>query len=205
MAVLGKSPELIPARMRKCCNPTMSLPGWFGLLMLWLCFSDHVASAQVTHEYQLKAVFLYNFSRYTDWPPEAFENVSSPLVIGILGRDPFGPYLEEAVKGETVDHRPLRVERFKRIEDVKDVHILFISDSEAKRLPAILAKLQGRSILTVSDMNNFAATGGMVHFLTQSNKIHLQINLDALKAAKLTMSSKVLRAADKVLGEGGEK
>ena len=118
------------------------------------------------------------------------------LVIGILGKDPFGPYLEEAVRGESVNGRPLVIQHFHRVEEIQNCQILFISDSEAKRLPDILAKLQGRSILTVSDMENFSPHGGMVRLLTVNNKMQLRINVDALHAAGLTMSSKVLRAAE---------
>ncbi|MDB6020750.1 MAG: YfiR family protein [Pedosphaera sp.] len=170
---------------------------WIALFAVWLWLAPGgTAQAQMSHEYQIKAVFLYNFSRFSDWPPEAFASPEAPLVIGVLGKDPFGPYLEQAVRGETVNNRPIIIEHYRRVEEVKTVHILFISDSETKRLPAILARLSGRSILTVSDIDNFVHNGGMVRFITINNRIQLRINLDALKAARLTMSSKVLRAAD---------
>ena len=147
-------------------------------------------------EYQLKAVFLYNFSKFTDWPEDAFTSPDAPIVIGVLGKDPFGHYLQEAVQGWKVGGRTLVVQNYRRIEDVKTVHILFISESESRRMPEILAQLRGRSILTVSDAENFAVNGGMVNFITLNNRIHLRINTDALKAARLTMSSKILRAAE---------
>jgi len=152
--------------------------------------------AQISREYQIKAVFLYNFAQFTEWPPEAFSGPQDPLVIGILGTDPFGPSLEEAVRAEKVNHRSLEIRRFSRADEIKTCHILFISGSEPERLGEILASLRGRSILTVSDTDDFARRGGMVQFVTRNNKIHLRINMDALKAAGLTASSKLLRSAE---------
>jgi hypothetical protein len=168
----------------------------FALLLIWLSLAPAEVCAQASREYQIKAVFLYNFSKFTDWPADAFASSDAPLVIGVLGKDPFGPHLQEAVRAEKVAGRALVVQNFTRVEDIKTVHILFISDSEARRVPDILARLRGRSILTVSDAENFATNGGMVRFLTANNRIHLRINSDALKAARLTMSSKILRAAE---------
>jgi hypothetical protein len=151
---------------------------------------------RISREYQIKGVFLFNFAQFTEWPPEAFSGPQAPLVIGILGTDPFGPALEEVVRGEKVNHRPLEVRRFSGAGEINNCHILFISRSQSGRLEEILASLQGRSILTVSDMEEFARRGGMVQFVTRDNKIHLQINLEALKAATLTVSSKLLRSAE---------
>ncbi|MDB6123717.1 MAG: YfiR family protein [Pedosphaera sp.] len=164
-----------------------------GFIFLLLAIN---APAQISREYQLKAVFLYNFAQFTEWPPDAFADPQAPLVIGVLGRDPFGAYLDEAVRGEKINGRPLIVQRYSGIQDVQNTHILFISDSESKHLLPILASLQGRSILTVSDMEDFVPRGGMVRFLTTNNKIQLKINVNAVKAARLSISSKILRSAE---------
>ena len=124
-------------------------------------------------------------------------------MIGVLGRDPFGLRLDEAVRSEQVNRRSLVVIRYKRVEDVKGCQMLFIGDSETRRLPSILTKLAGRSILTVSDIDSFAGAGGMVRFVTVKHSVQLEINLEALNAAKLTMSSKLLRAAQ--ILPGGRK
>jgi hypothetical protein len=147
-------------------------------------------------EYQLKAVFLFNFAQFVDWPASAFPAPDTPLVIGILGRDPFGTYLDETVRGETVKGHPLAVQRFRRVEDITTCHILFISGAEEGRLEQVLAGLKGRSILTVGDVEGFAARGGMIRFLTDQNRIRLRINLEVAKADDLTVSSKLLRPAE---------
>jgi hypothetical protein len=147
-------------------------------------------------EYQLKAVFLYNFAQFIEWPREAFSDANAPLVIGVLGNDPFGPYLDETIKNEKVHERPLDVKRFRTLDEVKACHILFISISEKENVKDICLKLKSTNILTVGDTPNFTKHGGMVRFFTEENKTRIRINLEATKNADLTISSKLLRLAD---------
>jgi hypothetical protein len=151
-----------------------------------------------SREYQVKAVFLFNFAQFVEWPPAAFAGANSPLVIGILGEDPFGAYLDETVRDEKVNTRPLEVQRYHRVDEIKTCHVLFISRSEANRLEQILASLKDRSILIVGDDEDFVQRGGMIRLATAQNKIRLIINIEAAKAANLTISSKLLRSADVV-------
>lgn len=145
-------------------------------------------------EYQVKAVFLFNFAQFVDWPATAFADAQAPLVIGVLGDDPFGPYLDKLVQSEKVGGRPLLVRRFQRLEDAAACHILFVARGAA---PAerVAAALHGHSVLTVGDMDNFARLGGMVRFVTENGKIRLRINVDAAKEEGLVVSSKLLRWA----------
>lgn len=149
---------------------------------------------------QVEAVFLFNFSQFVDWPPNSFRDDHAPLVIGVLGADPFGATLDEVVRDETVNGHALVVQRFRRIEDVSDCQILFVSRSEHNRLEQILSSLHGRSILTVSDLDEFARAGGMIRFVMMENKVRLRINVEAARAAGLTISSKLLQSA-RIVGE----
>jgi hypothetical protein len=164
-------------------------------LMLVAALNCHPAYADADN-YELKAASLGNFPEFTEWPADTFTNASDPLVIGVLGKDPFGNGLEDAVRGKQAHNRPLVVRHFRKVDEVKSCQVLFVSDSETKRLPRILTGLKGRSILTVSDMPDFTSRGGMVSLLAATNQIQLQVNLDILNAAGLTMSSKLLRTAD---------
>ena len=156
-----------------------------------------VARAQASPtEYQVKAVFLFNFSQFVDWPPAAFADNRAPLVIGVLGDDPFGATLDEIVRGETVNGRSLVVRRYQSIDQVAACHILFIDRSQQAQLEAIVAALKNRSVLTVGDFEDFARRGGMVRFVTVGNRIRLRINLAAAQQAELDISSKLLRPAD---------
>jgi hypothetical protein len=169
----------------------------FGLWILLAGLGLNAARGQtVSHEYPLKAVFLLNFAQFTDWPTNAFDQPDSPLVIGVLGDDPFGALLDDAVRGETVNGRKFVVERYRRVEDIKTCHILFISHSEIKRLDKIVENLKGKPVLTVSEIDGPAYRGICVRFIMENNKIHLRINTDSLQAAQLTMSSKLLRVAE---------
>lgn len=165
----------------------------------WLALAASTPAVPAgSREYQIKAVFLFHFAQFVEWPADAFTRPDSPLVIGVLGQDPFGPLLDEAVKGETIDHRPLEVRRFQRIEDVDRCHVLFISRSEGARMPAILARLAHRSILTVSDADGFEAAGGMIRLLTENHHVRLRIDPVTARDAGLTISSKLLRPAEVV-------
>ena len=170
---------------------------WFVMpCLLLLRGQDLPAQTAISKEYQVKAAFLYNFSQFVVWPTEAFPEAQTPLVIGIIGEDPFGAYLDEIVNGEKVNNRPLIIQRYHQVEEIKVCHILFVSQSETKRLEEILARLKGRSILTVGDIDGFAKQGGMIRFVTEKNKVRFGINVEAAKAAKLTISSKLLRPAE---------
>lgn len=152
-------------------------------------------------EYQLKAVFLFNFAQFVQWPPEVFSAPNAPLVIGILGEDPFGGFLDEAVRNEVIENHPLTVRRFRRVEEITTCHILFVSRSEHGQLERILNSLKGRSILTVGDAETFARRGVMIRFVTEANRIRLRINLAAAESEKLKLSSKLLRPAQIVTTE----
>lgn len=152
-------------------------------------------------EYQIKAVFLFNFTRFIEWPPAAFATATSPIVIGVLGEDPFGQALDEAARGEKINGRTLIVQRYRTLADVPACHILFVSRSETARLDEIIAALKTRSVLSVSDAVGFTAQGGMIRFVTEKNRVRLRINLAAAKAAQLTLSSKLLRPAE-IVGPG---
>jgi hypothetical protein len=151
---------------------------------------------ETSTEYQIKAVFLFNFTQFVEWPANAFPEKQSPLVIGVLGQDPFGTYLDETVKGEKVNGHPLVVRRFNNTDEASLCHILFIHSDKTEHLDQVLKTLKGRSILTVGDATDFARNGGMVRFFKENNKIRIRINLEATKAADLTISSKLLRLAE---------
>lgn len=147
-------------------------------------------------EYQVKAVFLYNFTQFVDWPAEAFAAPDAPLVIGILGQDPFENYLDDVVRGEKAGGHPIVVKRFRDIESARDCQLLFVGGEESRRPQAVAAALKDRTILTVGDSEDFSKRGGMIDFVTRQGKIRLQINVGMVRAANLAVSSKLLRLAD---------
>lgn len=171
---------------------------WLALAFVAAVAGPQRAAAQTapSPEHQVEAVFLYHFTRFVTWPPRAFGDAQAPLVVGVLGDDPFGAYLDDVLRGESVNGVPLAARRFRRIDDVGPCLILFVSREGAGRLDAILPHLEGRPVLTVSDAEGFARAGGMVEFVREQGKIGLRINVDAARAAGLTISSKLLRLAE---------
>ena len=155
---------------------------------------------RVSAEYDLKAAFLFRFTQFVDWPPEAFAAASTPITIGVLGADPFGNSLDEIVANEVAHNRRLLVRRFRDVEDVDSCQVLFIGSSEAHRQERVLSALDHRSILTVGETADFTTRSGMIGFVLQGNRLRLSINLSAVRAARLTVSSKLLRQARIVAG-----
>lgn len=173
-----------------------SLLNLFLLALVLLQGSQYVLAQAPSREYQLKAVFLFNFTQFVDWPANAFENAQSPLVIGVIGDNPFGAYLAQTVSGEKINGHPLTVQYYKDEEEIKSCHILFINVNETKKLEQVEETVKGKNILTVSDHPDFLKQGGMIRFVTNNNKIKLQINMEACKESKMVLSSKLLRLAE---------
>jgi hypothetical protein len=173
------------------------------LLVLGVMTSPvEAAPSQVSHEYDLKAAFLFNFAQFVEWPPQAFADANTPITIAILGEDPFGASLDEIVANETAHNRRIVVRRYHSVEEVENCQILFISQSNSRDLKHIASKLDHRSILTVGDTENFAARAGIIGFEVNQRRLRLRINLAAATAMGLTISSKLLRQAA-IVGPGG--
>ncbi|HKC68067.1 MAG TPA: YfiR family protein [Bacteroidia bacterium] len=159
-------------------------------------------SAQIaTREYQVKAAFVFNFTQFVEWSSQSFTTPQTSAVIGILGKDPFGNYLQETITGETINKHPLVIQHFNSVDDVNNCQVLFINISDKNQLRAILQKLKGKNILTISDVNGFAKMGGIVRLYTKDDKINIQINLEAAKEENLLISSKLLKLAEIVTTE----
>jgi hypothetical protein len=184
------APERHALTRRRACSALLLLIAWTTALS---AFHSH---AQLSREFQLKAVFLFNFAQFTEWPTNAFTNSQSPVVIGVLGNDPFGTVLEDTIRGETVHGRKLTVTRFQRIEDIGDCHILYIAAPENRRPERVVEALGTKPILTVSDMGTAAGSGVMIRFVQENNRLRIRINLDAVTQSGLTVSSKLLRASE---------
>jgi hypothetical protein len=146
-------------------------------------------------EYQVKAAFIFNFTKFVEWPASAFTNAKSALCIGVLGDNPFGTDLEKLAQYKSVDERPLVVRACRNLQEATNCHILFISASEKDRLPEIFKALRGLAVLTVSETDGFTDAGGMVNFVAEGKKIRFQINDTNARGAGLKISSKLLSLA----------
>jgi len=157
-------------------------------------------SATAPSEYQVKAVFLFNFAHFVSWPADTFRRPDAPFVIGILGTDPFGSTLDDVVRGETIDHHSFVIKRYQDAREIVDCNILFIGRTEPGRVDEALSALKGHSVLTVSDADGSEHRGVMIGLFTENNRVRLRIDLAAAKAANLTISSNLLRPAEIIGG-----
>ena len=176
----------------------------FGVSLFSFLLLASNASGQIASEYQVKALFLYNFVKFVDWPPDAFASAHDPVTICVVGEDPFGRDLEQALKGKTVNGRELAVRRPSKDFDVKGCQIAFVSSSEKKRFKPLLVLIDAMGILTVGDSGGFTDAGGIINFTMESGKVRFEVNLEGADRAGLKISSKLLGVA-KIVKEGGKR
>jgi len=146
-------------------------------------------------EYQVKAVYLYNFARFVDWSVTAAAAKSDSFAVCVMGQDPFGAILDATLASELIDQRKVVAMRIARPQDASVCQVLFISSSEDARLREILPFLDKMKVLTVSDMPHFSERGGMIQFVPENDKIRFEVNLTNTERAGLSLSSELLRVA----------
>jgi hypothetical protein len=161
-----------------------------------------VLAVPAPSEYQVKAVFLFNFARFVDWPALTFVSERAPFTLCVYGNDPFGADLDAVVQGESVAGRPIEVRRLRDTREFRDCQILYIARDAEREIEQIITALDNRSTLTVSDVEGAARRGVMIRMMTVGGKIRLRVNVDAARAAHLTISSNLLRSAEIVGGPG---
>ena len=166
----------------------------FWVLPLALVFSAADLPAQID-EYQLKAAFLYNFAKFVEWPPPAFGGQADPITICIVGQNPFGHTLEDAVVGKQVGGRPFLVREMADAHTANGCQIAFISASERKHLRAVLDTLRPCNALTVGDTAGFAAQGGVINLKLEGSTVRLEVNVAAAAEKNIHISSKLLGLA----------
>ena len=185
-------------RGKNLLKKMVSLIAFCGLLFR----AANVAGGELSMtEYQVKALFLLNFTKYVDWPTNAFDETNAPIVIGLYGEDKFGDALKKAVEGKTINGRRLIIQPVEKNGDLGKCQMLFISDSEKDHLGEIMDKIKALPVLTVGETDQFMEHGGMINFVIKGGKVRLEINLDAARQAKLEISSKLLGVADVVKGK----
>jgi hypothetical protein len=190
----------------------------FLFLALFIAPKAHADSTSA-REYQVKAAFLYNFIMFVDWPDEKMPAANEPIIIGIIGKDPFGNAFDP-VKDKQAKDRKVVVKRFKGFEDlkksgeaefnkqieaVKKCHLLFICPSEEKVVRDITNLVKDNNILIVGDMPKFLELGGgIVNFVLEEQKVRFEVDTNAAKQAGLKIRSQLLRLATRVVGASQE-
>jgi hypothetical protein len=153
------------------------------------------AEESVSVEYKIKAAYLLNFAKFVEWPTNRFPTPTTPIRVGVLGKDPFGYDLERTIGGRVIEGRKCEIVRTDDPEAALSCHIVFITSSERRQLPEILEKLHRGNVLTVGESEQFTEQGGIVQFYLYENTVRFHINQPAAEKAKLRISSKLLQVA----------
>lgn len=159
-----------------------------------LAFATAAASVanagEASLEYAVKANFLYKFGPFVDWPATAFASPASPFNICVVGDDPFGHGLEEAVRGQTVAGHPVAVRRLAIVSGEAACHVIYLGRSRAQAPAEALKALRGAPVLTVTDERQ-GFSGGVVHFVLKDGRVRFGLDMDTARANGLTISSKL--------------
>lgn len=160
-----------------------------------------IRAVESRNELKIKAAYLYQFAKFSEWPPAAFEKADSDLVLGVLGSNPFGKLLD-GLNGKTIKGRKVVVVHCENTSDARKCHVLFIPGSMGEEAIAkALKALDGVPVLTVGDANGFSEQGGMIQMYPESGKVRFNINLVSAKAAGIKLDSRFLGLARKVKRE----
>ncbi|HEX6639624.1 MAG TPA: YfiR family protein [Thermoanaerobaculia bacterium] len=164
--------------------------GAIGIAVFTVTLSAQTASPA---EYRIKAAFLFNFMRFVQWPPTAFADERAPLVICVVGNDPFGAVLDQTLEGESVAARSIVARRVSDDESLDTCHLLFVSGSEKRRLGKVLQSVsRSAPVLTVSDIDGFVAGGGTIGFFLERNRVRFEIDPAQAQRHGLKLSSQLL-------------
>lgn len=153
----------------------------------------HAQSIRST-EQVVKATFLYNFAKFVEWPDGTFTTPDSPIILCILGDNPFGRALA-AIENKNIKGRRLGIRLCRDVSETTGCHILYISPSEQKQVPHILNSIKHQSFLTVSDTEMFGKKGGMIYLFKTEHSVQFEINLEVARKARLKISSRLLKLA----------
>lgn len=197
--------------MRGECPAAKGMPVWAGagLLCLTALAAGLVVKASLFaadySEHEIKAAYLYKFSEYVEWPKEVFPDDNAPFTIGILGTDPFGSVIDDAVKEKKAQGRAIVVKRATVAKELAECQTVFFGSSEDSQMKESLSAFEGRGVLTVGESDEFMQQGGMIRFVLVENNVRFEINVDSAHKAGLKISSQLLKLAKTVHSEGGGK
>lgn len=173
-------------------------------LLSFVITQPALAQTKAAGEYELKAAFVAKFPLFVSWPETSFESPTSPIVVGLLGRNTFGPYLEAALKDKVAVGRPVIVKICDVVEEAATCQIVFIAESNKATVETILKELAKHTVLTVSDEPNFAERGGMLGLAESDRKIRLEANVEAIQHSNLRVDPQLLRIS-KVVASSTKK
>ncbi|MCB1061181.1 MAG: YfiR family protein [Calditrichaeota bacterium] len=180
---------------------TSGVAGCVAYLLAFLALVVSAGAAEKPSEYQIKAAFLYNFANFTTWPDSAFKSEDSPLVIAVLGEDPFHGALDFVESKPTADGRMVEIVHAKSLATLPQCHLLFISESRSDYIASIVNHVKGNAILTIADESGACENGVMICFFNEDNRIRFHTNLDAIESSNLRIDPRVLKLGREIGGK----
>ena len=169
------------------------------LALLWAAPSNAGAAAGAAaapaREYEIKAAFLYNFTKFVDWPARTFANADAPIVIGVLGDSPCVQALERLIKDRKVNGRTIVVRRIASAAEAKVTQLLFVGSAQEAQFAGLEPAIESLPVLTVGESPGFETLGGAIEFVPQGDKIRFEINIDAAEHAGLKISAQLQKLA----------
>lgn len=153
-------------------------------------------------EYALKAAFLFNFTRFVEWPAEAFAQPDDAFRICVYGTDPFGARLD-ALARRRVGERAIEITRPEGVADLPRCQIAYLGDGTPREVETAALGHTAPTTLTVSSEPSFAREGGMVALVTDRGRVKLHINLASIRRSPLRFSAKLLEVSEVRHGGGG--
>lgn len=169
---------------------------YFFSLILSVCLGMVPVHASIRSEYEVKAAFLYNFTRFVSWPHTG--NTSEPLEVCVFGDDPFEDLLDP-LRGRKSQGREVQLRYPDNAANLSGCNVLYIAQSQSRNLGELLKLAQQQGMLTVSDLPDFVRKGGMVGYVKHGNVIRFEISLKAATEAGLTINSRLLELAVRVV------
>lgn len=170
-----------------------------GLLLLLFCAWPPASRAQASlPEADLKAAFVYNFTKFIEWPSDRFSRSEDPLIVGIFGDEDFVATLRKLLENKRAHGHPFVVKRLAQDLEAKACHILFVRENENKRFSLVYENIKDLPILTIGETKEFLDMGGMFNFFFEDKQLRFEVNPARAESVRLTISSKLLRLAKSV-------
>lgn len=160
-------------------------------LILSMVFLNVKVSAQ-SLDYRFHSIFIYNFTKYIQWPAS---HQSADFIIGVYGNSPISEELEKITSNKSVGTQKIVIKRFRNLSEIADCHILFVPSNGSNNFEALQDKLRGKSTLVITEKSGLIEKGSCINFVLQDNKWKFQLNESAAQNAGLKVSKELAQMA----------
>jgi hypothetical protein len=199
---------LIPLPADKRSRPSSGRAPWpaVAVLALSALIAASLRSVAATdppptlREYEIKAAFLYNFTKFIEWPARTFADANAPIVIGVLGDSACTPALERLVKDRKINGRAIVVRRVESVQEVSASHLLFVGADHEAQFERLEPQIEATPVVTVGESPAFASAKGAIIFVLQGDKVRFEINTGSTDHAGVKISAQLLKLATAVRG-----